>query len=126
MIKKVLIIGSHSYIGKKLHAYIKEKGIEDIQVTLVSASDGSWMKVDFSEFDVILHLSGIVHRKEKKDMKSLYYNVNYKLAVQVAQKAKENHVKQFIFMSTAAVFGTVNGCITKETPLKTRYLLWQI
>lgn len=118
MIKRVLVIGANSYIGKKFSEYIVSNNIDEIKVALVSASDGSWNRINFSEYDVILHLSGIVHRKEKKNMKSLYYNVNYKLAVELAKKAKENQVKQFIFMSSAAVFGSVNGCITEKTPLK--------
>ncbi len=120
--KKVLVIGAHSYIGQKFKEYISEMNIKNIAVDLVSASDGSWSQVDFSLYDTVMHLSGIVHKKERKSMESLYFNVNHKLAVEVAKKAKEKNVKQFIFMSTAAVFGTYESCITKETiPNPTTY-----
>lgn len=113
--KKVLVIGAHSYIGQKFKEYISINKLEDLTVEMVSASDGAWRKVDFSGYDTILHLSGIVHRKEKKCMESLYYEVNHKLAVEIAKIAKLSHVKQFIFMSTAAVYGSNVDCITKET-----------
>lgn len=112
--KQVLVIGANSYIGKELHQYIINQK-KDIKVTLISASDGSWKKISFSSFDVIIHLSAIVHRKEKKNMASLYYDINYKLASQIAEKAKNNNVGQFIFMSTAAVFHPDSECITKNT-----------
>lgn len=113
--KKVLVIGAHSYIGQKFKEYVSGMKNIDIAIELVSASDGAWRKVNFSLYDAVIHLSGIVHRKEKKNMESLYYEVNHKLAVEIAKKAKQGHVKQFIFMSTAAVFGSYKGCITKET-----------
>ncbi|MGB8452456.1 MAG: NAD-dependent epimerase/dehydratase family protein [Anaerocolumna sp.] len=120
--KKVLVIGAHSYIGRKFKEYVSEIYNIDLTIDMVSASDGAWRLVDFSLYDVVLHLSGIVHRKEKRSMEALYFEVNHILAVEIAMKAKDNKVKQFIFMSTAAVFGSQSGCITKETlPNPTTY-----
>lgn len=116
--KKVLVIGAHSYIGQKFKEYVLNHNKEEIAVDMVSASDGAWRKKDFSGYDTILHLSGIVHRKEKKSMEALYYEVNHKLAVEIAKKAKESKAGQFIFMSTAAVYGSYTGCITKDTKPK--------
>lgn len=120
--KKVLVIGAHSNIGKKFKTYIDNCYVQNISVDLVSASDGDWRKVDMSKYDTVLHLAALVHKKEKKDMQEDYKKVNYELAVNVAKKAKESKVKQFIFMSTAAVYGNYLGCITKETiPKPTTY-----
>ncbi len=113
--KKVLIIGANSYIGRKFKEYVSQMNGADISVNLVSALDGSWRQVDFSSYDVVLHLAAVVHIKETNYMELLYYNINHKLAVEAAEKAKENHIKQFIFMSTAAIFSLQTGCITKET-----------
>ncbi len=113
--KKVLIIGANSYIGQKFHEYINIFQGQNIETSLVSASNDSWKSVDFKTFDAILHLSAIVHKKEKKNMKELYNKVNHRLAVDIAIHAKNNGVKQFIFMSTAAVYGITTGCISKET-----------
>lgn len=113
--KKVLIIGANSYIGQSFQEYIKTNKINDLETSLASASDGSWNKLDFSKYDTVLHLSAIVHKKEKKNMKELYFKVNYDLAVEIAKKAKSSCVKHFIFMSTAAVYGNISGAIIKET-----------
>lgn len=112
---RVLIIGANSYIGKNFHRYILDNLDGLIETSLVSASDGSWKNIDFSKFDTVLHLSAIVHKKEKKNMKELYYKVNHKLAVNVATRAKNSGVKHFIFMSTAAVYGKTSGRITLDT-----------
>jgi len=113
--KRVLVIGANSYIGKKFYEYVKREKNNEIYIDMVSASDGGWRKVDFSRYDSVLHLAAIVHKKEKKNMKELYYQVNYRMAVEVAKKAKENKVGHFIFMSTAAVFGNESVCISKDT-----------
>lgn len=113
--KKILVIGINSYIGQKFKEYVIEMKNEDILIDLVSASDGSWKNVDFSRYNSIMLLSGIVHKEDNINMESIYYEVNYILAVQIAKKAKEQQVKQFIFMSTLAIFGQRTGCITKDT-----------
>ncbi len=113
--KRVLVIGANSYIGKKFYEYVNSLDNKMIEVDMVSASDGSWEKVDFTLYDSVLHLSAIVHRKEKKNMEELYERVNHRLPVEVAYRAKSSGVRQFLFMSTAAVYGDINGCITKDT-----------
>jgi UDP-glucose 4-epimerase len=113
--KKVLVIGTHSYIGQKFNEYVSNSEKIDLVIDSVSGSDGTWRLVDFSQYDVILHLSAIVHRKESKKIEQLYYKINHDLAVEVAKKSKENHVRQFIFMSTAAVFSPQAGCIKNDT-----------
>ncbi len=113
--KKVLIIGANSYIGKKFKNYVDDNYKNKIKVDTVRASNGDWEKTDFCKYDVVLHLSAIVHKKEKKNMHELYKKVNYELAVNAAKKAKESGISQFIFMSTAAIYGNIHGCITNET-----------
>lgn len=113
--KKVLVIGAHSFIGQQFNNYIHSRNNDIIDITLVSASDDAWRVIDFSQYDTILHLAAIVHKKEKKKMQQLYYKVNYKLAVEIASLAKRCGVKQFIFMSTAAVYDSSIQCITRDT-----------
>jgi len=113
--KKVLVVGSNSYIGQRFNEYILQKYRSEIYIDLVNAKDGSWRQKDFKNYDIVLHLAAVVHLKEKDNMESLYYEINHKLAVEVAEKAKKSKIKHFIFMSTEAVFGLHTGCITKET-----------
>lgn len=102
--KKILITGATSYIGTNFKKYL-EKWPEKYSVVSISLRDGKWINEKFSEYDVLFHVAGIVHKKEKPGMESLYLKVNRDLAVEVAKKAKEAGVKQFVFMSTMAVYG---------------------
>lgn len=116
--KRVLVVGANSYVGQKFNEYININYSSYITVDMVSATDGAWKQLDFSLYDSVLHLAAIVHRNEKKVKKKLYYNVNFKLAVDVGKKAKNSGVKQFLFMSTAAVYGNNSGCIKLDTVLQ--------
>lgn len=113
--KKILITGANSYIGMSFENYIKENFATDYVVDTVDMIDGSWRNKDFSVYDTIYHVAGIAHKKETKENAHLYYEVNEHLAVAVAEKAKNEGVKQFIILSTMSVYGLVVGHITKET-----------
>ena len=109
--KKILIIGENSYIGSSFEAFAKDK--YDIQV--VSSLNDIWKSVDFTAYDSVLHCAGIVHVKQNRKVESLYYKINCDLAVAVADKAKRENVKQFIFLSSMAVYGTAVTEIDKDT-----------
>jgi len=113
--KKILVIGANSYIGKYFKKFVDNNYKLLLKVEMVSASNGEWENKDFTQYDVILHLSAIVHKREKKSMMKMYEKVNYQLAVNSAQKAKKNGISQFVFMSSAAVYGNISGCITRDT-----------
>ena len=84
--------------------------------------DNEWRTKDFSSYDVVYHVAGIAHAdvgKVTEEQKNLYYKVNTDLAVEVAEKAKSEGVKQFIFMSSMIVYsGCKEKVITSETEPK--------
>ncbi len=102
--KKVLITGKNSYIGNQFEKWVA-KNNKDYDIDKISLRDDSWKSLDFSQYDVVLHLSAIVHQNEKNNTFELYENINTKLPIEVALKSKESSVAQFIFMSTMAVYG---------------------
>lgn len=120
--KQILITGKNSYVGNSLEKWIKQWP-EKYQIHKISLRDDKWRKEDFSKFDVIVHVAGIVHQKETKENEQDYYRVNRDLAIELARKAKEEGVPHFIFLSTMSVYGLETGVITKDTPLnpKTHY-----
>ena len=106
--KKILITGANSYIGTSFEKYIKDNFQNEYEVTTIDMIDGSWKSFDFSSFDVVYHVAGIAHSdsgKISKEKEELYRRVNTDLTIEVAQKAKKEGVKQFIFMSSAIVYG---------------------
>lgn len=114
--KKILITGKNSYIGKSTEKWLMREP-DKYKVDTVDMKDGVWKEKDFSVYDVVFHVVGIAHIKETHDNQGLYYKVNRGLAYETAQKAKEDGVEQFIFLSSMSVYGIENGVIDKDTPL---------
>lgn len=103
--KRVLITGKNSYVGNSLIEWLKKGEDKSYEVETISLRDDSWMDKNFSTYDVVVHVAGIAHVSSDPKMKELYYKVNRDLTVDVAQKSKNDGVKQFIFMSSIIVYG---------------------
>lgn len=106
--KKVLVTGAGSYIGQSFMEYAQNRYADNFVVEELDMLDGTWREKDFSQYDVIYHVAGIAHAdvgKVDEATKQKYYEVNTDLAVEVAQKAKAEGVKEFIFMSSMIIFG---------------------
>ena len=105
--KKVLIMGAGSYIGGSFMEYAA-KNYPSLSIKVADTMDGSWREMDFSKYDIIYHLAGIAHAdvgSVDDATKEKYYSVNTDLAIEVCKKAKEEGVKEFIFMSSMIVYG---------------------
>ena len=111
--KKILITGANSYIGTSFEDYISK--LDDYQVDTVDMIDNLWKEQDFSSYDVVFHVAGIAHIKEIPEIESLYYEVNRDLVIDVAKKAKNSGVKQFVFLSSMSIYGLTSGIITPNT-----------
>ena len=122
--KKILITGANSYIGTSFEAYLRQWP-DQYAVTTVDMIDGSWRQTSFAGYDTVYHVAGIAHSDSGKiteEKKALYYKINTDLTVETAQKAKADGVRQFIFMSSAIVYGDSapvgqSKMITKDTPV---------
>lgn len=115
VMKKILVVGEHSYIGVSFQKYVQNKQY-DMVVTLTGAKNEAWKHMDFTEYDAILHVAAIVHKKETPDMEPLYQKVNTDFPIELAKKAKEGGVKNFIFLSTMAVYGKQSSPISVDSP----------
>ena len=122
--KKILITGANSYIGTSFEKYINENFSEDYQVHTIDMIDGSWREKSFAGYDAVYHVAGIAHSDSGKisaEKEKLYRSVNTDLTIETAKKSKADGVKQFIFMSSAIVYGNSSPIgkkkvITKDTP----------
>ena len=101
--KKILITGANSYIGTSVEKWLLSK--ENYEVVTLDVKDTDWKKFDFSPFDSVFHVAGIAHFSKDESKKDLYYQVNTDLTAEVAKKAKNAGVAQFIFMSSIIIYG---------------------
>lgn len=108
---KILIIGENSYIGRSF----KEAADSKYSITMAGSSDGAWRGVKFARYDIVLHCAGIVHVEQKNRTAGLYEAVNCDLAVEVAKRSVSEGVKQFIFLSSMAVYGNKCSEISHNT-----------
>ena len=133
--KKILIAGAGSYIGESFKTYMSQ--FENYTVDAFDTLSDEWKNLDFSSYDAVYDVAGIAHIKETDKNRHLYYEVNRDLAVAIAEKAKAEGVKQFIYLSSMSVYGLTEGRINEDTPVKpvnaygkskleAEKLLWQL
>ena len=102
---KVLIIGKDSYIGNHIDEWLSKHGH---QVEQLDVLNDEWKTYDYSLYDAIVHVAGIVHQPNCQP-------------IVIATMAKKAGVKQYIFFSTMGVYGLEKkltpNIIDEKTPL---------
>lgn len=104
--KRILITGINSYLGGRFRQYMEQ--FPDYATVSISMRNGSWRGEDFTGFDVVYHVAGLAHSDNGRispEKAQKYYEINTELTKGLAKKAKREGVKQFIFMSSAIVYG---------------------
>ena len=101
MIKKTLMItGASGFIGSNFIERYKDK-YNIIPVDLLKIKPE---EIDFRGVDTVLHLAALVHQM-KGAPREKYFEVNTELTRQVAEEAKKQGVRHFVFYSTVKVYG---------------------
>lgn len=104
--KRILITGINSYLGKSFKSYME--GFPGYSTVSISMRDGSWREEDFTGIDAVYHVAGLAHSDNGRispEKAQMYYSINTDLTLELAKKAKREGVGQFIFMSSAIVYG---------------------
>ncbi len=119
---RICIIGKNSYIGDHIDDWLTRNGHEVFQLDVLTED---WMRFDYSCFDAIVHVAGIVHRPDCKDA-DLYRRVNTEMPISIAERYKGSKKAfdsraTFVFLSSMAVFGArkrlVKNVISANSPL---------
>lgn len=107
MIKRILITGHNSKVAKAFEEYTDRNSL-NYKLEKISLRDTEVSELNMKNYDVVLHVAGITKSDEgnipKKEAEQ-YYRVNRDLTIKVAEKAKADGVKQFIYLSTMMVYG---------------------
>ena len=114
--RRILITGKDSYIGTSVENWLKQEPDKYI-VDTIDMKDAAWKEINFSRYDAVFHVAGIAHVSSDPKLETLYYKVNRDLAIETAEKAKTDGVRQFLFMSSIIVYGEGgdHGVIREDT-----------
>jgi len=108
--KRVLVIGSGSYIARTF----TKVAAGQLEMTGLPGQNQAWNETSFEGFDAVLLCAGLVHQR-KTTPATTFDDINHRMALSIAQKAKSVGVSQFVFLSTMSVYGRSSGTITADT-----------
>ncbi|MFW3326876.1 NAD-dependent epimerase/dehydratase family protein [Aliarcobacter butzleri] len=108
--KKLLITGSTGYLGNSfINQFGNKYTFEKFSLLNQKIED---IKLD--NIDAILHCAALVHQKVELSYEK-YHEINVEYPVKLAKIAKQNGVKQFVFISTVAVYGEEKEKLDENT-----------
>ena len=97
---KILVTGSNGYVGNSFINQYKNK----YSFEKFSLLNENLESISFNCIDIVVHCAALVHQKVEHPYEK-YHEINVEYPVKLAKLAKENGVKQFVFISTIAVYG---------------------
>ena len=110
----LLITGSNGFVGK----YFINNYQDKYNIKTFSFLNDELTNLELNHTDTVFHLSALVHQMGGAT-KGEYEKVNVTHTLELAKKAKESGVKQFVFMSTVKVYGEeTNSVYTEDTICK--------
>lgn len=110
--KRLCITGASGFIGSYLMAHLT-----GFEIKTLSLRNPDWINQPL-ECDVVIHCAGLAHACKSIPEKT-YKQVNCELTKQLSEKATQEQVQQFIFLSTALVYGEGHvGAITRNSLLQ--------
>ena len=112
--KKIVLTGANGFVG----SYFKNKYAHKYSIETFSFLRDNFESLNLDGVDVVLHLSALVHQMSGADEEE-YSRVNVEQTLNLAKKAKESGVGQFIFMSSVKVYGEESSePYSEDTPCK--------
>jgi nucleoside-diphosphate-sugar epimerase len=98
--KNILITGTTGFVGIN---YLNSSCFRD-NLLKSSVRKESISNLNFENIETVLHFAGKAHEMSKID-DEIYFIANRDLPYELALKAKQSGVKQFIFLSSIKVYG---------------------
>lgn len=116
--KRVLITGQSGSLSIAIAQWLQSKN--NIVTSQLGLKDDEWKKQKLDCYDVVVHVAGVT--PQNTTQAETFYTVNYQLTEELALKAKSEGVKQFIYLSSMAVYGLeqqmdINMGMAKEATL---------
>ncbi len=123
MNEHILIVGGGGYIGSHFVQYVKEQGLKglvlddlstgyqhavgDTELIIGNCGDTNLLDKIFSEYNIksVVHFASFIQVGESVTKPDKYYNNNVTNTIKLLNSMIRNGVKNFVFSSTAAIFG---------------------
>jgi len=121
---KVLVTGGAGYIGSFMTNHLLERGDEVIVVDSLERSNdkainkkaefvkGDLLNVEFVKdlvakfkFDAVIHFAGYISMGESMENPYIYFKNNIFGALNLIEEMRKNNLNNFVFSSTAGVYG---------------------
>ena len=110
--QKVAVTGITGFVGKRFAAY-NHKTFDIIPLSL---RETVIEQIDLRGITTVVHLAGKAHQMQPID-DQVYYDVNYGLTRLLAEKAKLQGVRQFVYISSTKVYGdNVKETLNEQSP----------
>lgn len=106
----ILVTGSSGYLGSSFIKQYQDKYQFDTFSLLAQKIED----INFEDIGVVLHCAALVHQKVEHSYEK-YHEINADYPRKLAKLAKQNGVKQFVFMSTIAVYGDDHEYLDENT-----------
>lgn len=142
---KAVVTGGTGHIGSEVLHGLVSRNIEATSLQRRPDTGESWQVSEFDlgkiqemdskllrNADVVIHCAALVHETSKSDED--FFSLNYQATRTLYEKAREQEVSKFIFLSTVGVFGVsssiapitlIDGCFPQNTYSKSKYLTEQ-
>jgi len=135
---KLLITGGAGYIGSVITNLALQQGYQvkvvdilwfkkDIPLIHLNNPNYQFIKGDICDknvaekiikgVDFIINAAAVVGDPASKKFPDLIHKTNYEACINLAELAKKNKIKGFIFFSTCSNYGIANGLANEETEL---------
>ena len=137
MIKKILVTGGAGYVGSKISLDLIKQGYKVYVVDNLSRGSLSLLskKVIFYKCNIgnkkkinyileknniksVIHCAAFIRVQESEKYPKKYFINNVVNTKKLLEVCAKNHITNFIFSSTANVYGEVNGKVNENTPAK--------
>tara|TARA_B100000767_G_C19771427_1_gene540262 strand:- start:3420 stop:4265 length:846 start_codon:yes stop_codon:yes gene_type:complete len=98
----LLVTGCNGYLGS---SFVKALS-QDYVIRPFSLQNQELDDINFHDFDAVLHCAAVVHRGNTATSDA-YRRVNIEYPLALARLAKANGLKQFVFISSVSVYGSL-------------------
>lgn len=97
----IIVTGENGQLSVAIRKYLEDSNLGEVRCLSVRGCD--WENFDFSNVYSVVHVAGVVPKAGVEP--SDFYTVNRDLTGRLAKKTKASGVKQFIYISSMAVYG---------------------